>query len=163
MNVLTKWLTLLHDDCNFKIRFNTLDKEYYEKEWESMSTSCIPVKAPEFFCKNVDLGEMLQNLQGTYAQVLIENAGYKQPHEFILTGIRAKDSKNFLYFSSKFSNWAVKRIVIIENDKVVRNDFKKVYKLSWEDYKEGRYMSKKKTSTPQKIKLRRPTLTPKSN
>lgn len=163
MNVLTKWLTLLHDDCNFKIRFNTLDKEYYEKGWESISTSCIPVKAPEFFCKNVDLGEMWQNLQGIYAQVLIENAGYKQPHEFILTGIRAKDSKNFLYFSSKFSNWAVKRIVIIENDKVVRNDFKKVYMLSWEDYKEGRYMSKKKTSTPQKIKLRRPTLTPKSN
>lgn len=161
MNVLTKRLTLFHDDCNFKVRFSTLDKEYYEKEWESMNMSCIPVKPPEFFCKNVDLGEVLQNLQGTYAQVLIENAGYKQPHEFILTGVSAKGAKNFLYFSSKFSNWPVKRIVIIENDKVIRNDFKKVYKLSWEDYKEGRYTSKKK-STPVKIKLRRPTLTQKT-
>ena len=163
MNVLTKWLTLLHDDCNFRVRFNTLDKEYYEKEWESINMSCVPVKAPEFFCKNIDLGEVLQNLQGTYAQVLIENAGYKQPHEFILTGVSSKGSKNFLYFSSKFSNWAVKRIVIIEGDKVIRNDFKSVYKLSWEDYKEGKYMSKRKTSTPQKIKLRRPTLTQKEN
>ena len=69
MDPLTKWLTLLYEDCKFKVRFNTLDKEYYEQEWESLNESCVPVKAPEFFCKNVELGEVSQNLFSTYVQV----------------------------------------------------------------------------------------------
>lgn len=159
MNELNNWLTLLYNDCKFKVRFNTLDKEYYEQEWEEQNNSCIPVKAPDFFCKNVELGEVGQNLLGTYVQIVMENAGYKQPHEFILTGMLKVDCHIFLYFSSKFSNWAVKRNVIIDINKnrVIRNDFNDVYTLSWRDYTEGEYQKKK--STAYVPKLRRPTLT----
>ena len=159
MDPLTRWLTLLHEDCKFKVRFNTLDKEHYEQEWESLNKSCVPVKAPEFFCKNVELGEVSQDLSSTYVQVLIENAGYKQPHEFLLTGIMKVNAFVQLYFSSIFSNWGIKRVVVIdlEHNKVTRNDFNDVYELSWKDYREGEYQKKK--ATPHVSMLRRPTLT----
>ena len=157
MNLLTKLLTMLHNDCDFETRFNLLDKGVYEEDWEAVDNSCLPVKGPDFFCKNIDLADFEPLLKGTYAQIIIDNAGYKQPHEFLLTGVMKSGKKIFLYFSSKFSRWSTKRVVIIEDAKVTRNDFKNVYKLSWKDYKEGEYQKKKTTSMVPK--LRRPTLT----
>ena len=160
MNPLIKWLTLLHGDCKFKVKFRTLDKEKYEKDWEALNMSCVKVKIPEFFCKGIDLSEIEENLKSTYAELQADNSGYKQPHEYILTGVTKLYNNNILLsFSSKFSNWAVKRNVVINPliNKIVRNDFNDVYELSWKDYKEGSYQKKKAVSNAPK--LRRPTLT----
>jgi hypothetical protein len=160
MSLLVKCLELLYQDCKFKVRFQTLDKEKYLRDWESINDSCEYVRVPEFFSKDVDLGEMGENLKSVYAEIFIDNAGYKQPHDLILTSVTKLYNGNvMLSFSSKFSKWAVKRLVIVDSDKnkVIRNDFNDVYELSWKDYREGGYQKKK--STPNIPKLRRPTLT----
>ena len=160
MNTLVKCLELLYKDCNFKVRFQTLDKEKYLRDWESINESCEQVKVPDFFSKGVDLGETGENLKSVYAEIFMDNSGYKQPHDLILTSVTKLYNNNVLLaFSSKFSRWAIKRLIIIdiENNRVVRNDFKDVYKLSWKDYQEGEYQKKKTTTNVPK--LRRPTLT----
>ena len=160
MSLLVKCLELLHQDCKFKVKFQTLDKEKYLRDWERTNDSCEDVRVPEFFSKDVDLGEMGENLKSVYAEIFIDNAGYKQPHDLILTSVTKLYNDNvMLSFSSKFSKWAIKRLMIIDcnKNKVIRNDFKDVYELSWKDYREEEYQKKK--STPHISKLRRPTLT----
>ena len=145
--MLTQWLRALHDDCNFKIRFQTLDKEYYEKEWEARNLSITPIKPPEFFLKNVSLGEMESELESMYVEAILTNAGCRQPHEYILSNIRFTNNKYFLAFSSEYSNWPVSRLVVFdEYNKIIRNDFKKVYALSWQDFKEGEYQPKRRVT-----------------
>ena len=160
--MLTTWLRALHDDCNFKIKFKTLDKEYYSRTWEENTLSINPIKAPEFFCKNVSLGTMENELKSMYVEALIENAGYKQPHEFILSGILFSNNKYFLSFTQEYSNWPVSRLVIFdEYNHIIRNDFKTVYNLSWEDYREEKYQPKKKkiiASVPKGLKGGKPIL-----
>ena len=143
--MLTQWLKTLYDDCNFKIRFSTLDKEYYRKEWEARNLSVTPIKPPEFFLKNVSLGDVESELKSMYVEAILDNAGYKQPHEYILASIRFANNRYFLSFVSEYSNWPVSRLVIFdEHNKIVRNDFKKVYTLSWQDFKEGEYQPKRR-------------------
>lgn len=164
MNILTKWLTALYKDSKLKIEFKTLPVEVYREKWEEIYPTCEKVKIPIFFSKNVDLGEMGQNLLSSYIEVIIENAGYKQPHEYLLTSVvrnNVNTNRILLSFASKFSNWGSKRVVIVSEDatKVYRNDFKDVYKLSWKDYEEGEYQKVKKPSVaPSVIKLRRPKI-----
>ena len=143
--MLTQWLKTLYDDCNFKIRFSTLDKEYYRKEWEARNLSVTPIKPPEFFLKNVSLGDVESELKSMYVEAILDNAGYKQPHKYILASIRFANNRYFLSFVSEYSNWPVSRLVIFdEHNKIVRNDFKKVHTLSWQDFKEGEYQPKRR-------------------
>ena len=157
---LTKWLTLLHNDSRLKMSWKVIPVEVYKEKWESMYPYCDSAKIPIFFSKNVDLGEVGQNLQNSYVEVSIENAGYKQQHDYLLTSITRHDEKITLAFTSEFSNWGSKRLVILipERSKVYRNDFKGVYELSWKDYREEKYQ--KKESTPHVTKLRRPKRKP---
>ena len=37
-----------------------------------------------------------------------------------------------------------RKVIFDEYNKIVRNDFKKVYTLSWQDFKEGEYQSKRR-------------------
>lgn len=159
---LTKWLKAIYSDSKLKMTWNTLPIETYKEEWGEIYQYCDEVKVPIFFSKNVDLGEMGQDLLSTYVEVKIDNAGYRQQHDYLLTGaVRNNIDKNkiVLTFTSKFSNWGSKRIVIVSEDgnKVYRNDFKTVYQLSWNDYTEGEYQ-KKQASTPHVPKLRRPRI-----
>ena len=143
--MLTTWLRILHNDCDFKIRFKTLDKEYYKKEWEARNITILPVKPPEFFAKGISLGEMEKELESMYVEAIIDNAGCRQPHEYILSNIRFTNNKYFLVFTSEYANWAASRIVIFdEYNQIIRNDFKKIHALSWQDYKEGIYQPKRK-------------------
>ena len=143
--MLTNWLRALHDDCNFKVRFRTLDKEFYRKEWEERSTSIAPISTPEFYLKNVSLGQMESELTSMYVEIVIDNAGCRQPHDYILAGIRYTNNRYFLSFVSEYSNWPVSRLVVFdEYNKIIRNDFKKVHALSWQDFKEGEYQPKNK-------------------
>lgn len=162
MNDLTRWLTAMYRDSKLKMSFQTLPIEKYRDEWENIYPYCDKVEVPVFFSKNVDLGEMEQNLMSTYVEVVIENAGYKQQHEYLLTSVTknyANPEKVMLAFTSKFTYWGSKRLVIVsENaERVYRNDFKDIYKISWKDYSEGAYQKQKKASSaPHIMKLRRP-------
>ena len=143
--MLTTWLRTLCSDCNFKVRFRTLNKEYYAQEWEARNLSILPVKPPEFYAKNVLLGRMEKDLESMYVEVIIDNAGCRQPHEYILSNIRFTNNKYFLAFTSEFSNWAASRIVVFdEYNQIIRNDFKRIHALSWQDFKEKKYQPKKK-------------------
>ena len=163
MNRLTLWLKTLCDDCNFKIRFKPIDKENYKEDWNQKTLSILPISPPEFFLREVELGEIEQELKSMYIEVTIENAGHKQPHEYLLNGIMFSHKKYFLYFSSEYTNWPTMRIVTFdENDRLIRNDFKRVYKRSWKDFKEDKYQTKKKktiASVPKGFKFSRPVLT----
>ena len=165
MHNLTKWLTSIHKNSRLKMTWNTLPIESYREKWEEIYQYCDKVKIPIFFSKNVDLGEMEGELKSTYVEVKIENAGYKQKHEYLLTSVvRNNIDKNkiLLTFTSEFSNWGSKRIVIVSEDgyKVYRNDFKNVYDLSWKDYSEGEYQKKKQADTSCTSKLKRPKILP---
>ena len=143
--MLTNWLKTLYNDCNFRIKYKTLNKEHYAKEWESKNLSINPIKPPEFYCKGISLGEMQKDLESMYVEVVIDNAGCRQPHEFILSGIYYTQNKYFLTFVQEYSNWPISRIVIFnEYNQIIRNDFKTVYNLSWKDYEEEVYQPKKK-------------------
>ena len=143
--MLTNWLRLLHADCNFKVRYRTLDKEYYRQEQEARNISILPTKPVEFYVKNVSLGEIEQELKSMYVEVVIDNAGYKQPHEYILSGIYHAQNKYILTFIQEYVNWPACRIVEFnEYNNIIRNDFKRVYDLSWKDFREGEYQVKKR-------------------
>ena len=158
MNTLTKWLKALYDDCPFSIRFNPLEKEYYQRKWAELLESLEDPIVPEFFVDGVDLGHILGELSTNYIEATIENAGYKQTHTYILTGITCRNDRVSLYFSGEYSNWAPKRIVTMTYDggTIIRNDFKDIYLLSWKDYNEGKYQKAKGGRAP---KLKRGTLT----
>ena len=84
MNILTVWLQKLYYDCNFKVKYKTVDKESYKAQWELLNSTIHPATSPEFFSKGVDLGNMANELESVYVEINIENAGYKQPHEYFL-------------------------------------------------------------------------------
>lgn len=163
---LTKWLSALHKDSGMKIKWEILPIETYREKYKKAYKYCDIPSIPIFYSKGVELGEMAGELKDSYIELNIENAGYKQRHEYLLTSIiRNNVNKDnlVLAFTSEFSNWGSKRIVIINEKtcKVLRNDFKSVYKLSWKDYTEGKYQKTEKTEPEHKvIKVRRPTLTP---
>ena len=91
------------------------------------------------------MGDVESELKSMYVEAILDNAGYKQPHEYILASIRFANNRYFLSFVSEYSNWPVSRLVIFDkHNKIVRNDFKKVYTLSWQDFKEGEYQSKRR-------------------
>lgn len=164
MNRLTLWLKVLCTDCNFKIKFRPINKETYAENWNSKCLTINPITPPQFFLKNMTLGKELETeLESMYIEVIIDNAGYKQPHEYLLNGILHSHNKYFLYFSSEYSNWPTLRIVSFdEEDKLLRNDFKRIYKRSWKDFKEGSYQPKEKKAVacvPKGFKKKRPVLT----
>lgn len=163
MNLLTFWLNKLCNDCNFKVKFKPLNKEAYRDRWEQINQSINPIKPPEFFIKNVDLEEFEKELEVMYIEVMLDNAGYKQPHEFLLSGVSCLNDRYFLYFSSEYTNWPIKRIVVFNLDSnIIRNDFKRIYKRSWKDFKENKYQPKKKktlASVPEGFKRTRPVIT----
>lgn len=147
MNILTKWLRALYEDCNFRVKYNTVDKDFYQEKWEYLNTTINPSTSPEFTVVGVDLGEMRSELESNYIEISIENAGCRQPHDYLLSGVYKIGEKVILTFSSEFTNWPVSRLVIINNkDEVIRNDFKTVYQLSWKDFKEDKYQPKKKVN-----------------
>ena len=145
MGDLVSWLRSLNNDGNFKVQYRTLLKETYAREWEERTISITPTKPPEFFSKNVDLGKMAEDLKTFYVEVHIENAGYKQPHDFLLSGVQRIKDKTFLYFSSEFTNWPIHRIIVFDDyNNIIRNDFKSIYKLSWKDFSNQEYSAKAK-------------------
>ena len=109
-----------------------------------------PVDIPSFFYKGVDFKQLEGEFSENYIELNIENAGHRQPHDYILTSVVRIDEKVTLAFTSEYSNWGTKRIVIIDytTNKVIRNDFTKVYNLSWEDYKLDKYQKVRKTTVP---------------
>lgn len=150
MEQLNQWLTAFYKDCNFKLKFKTLNKEYYRERFESLNNTAVPVVVPEFFYKGVDLKKLEGEFAENYIELNIDNAGYKQPHDYILTSVTLAQNNVMLAFTSQFSNWGVKRIVIVDpsTNKVLRNDFKKIYNISWEDYKDGKYQKCKQRTAP---------------
>ena len=145
MNLLTLWLRTFSNDCNFRVRFNTLDKEWYAEDWEEKSKVLFPIKPPEFYIKGVSLGAMEEELKSTYVELIMDNGGCRQPHEFILSSIRLIRDKYFLSFTQAYANWPVSRIVVFDEfNQIIRNDFKDVYKLSWQDFEDEKYQPKKR-------------------
>ena len=150
MHILKEFLMAIRDDCNFKVTFRPLNKDTYEEQWEAMNRTIERVKPPTFFCKGIDLGEITQNMNGAYIEIFIENAGHKQQHEYLLSNIVVNKAESYdrvvLAFTSKFSNWGAKRIVMLDKEtkRILRNDFNIVYKVSWDDYNNGQYQSAKK-------------------
>ena len=150
MEQLNKWLKAFYNDCEFKLSFRTLNKEYYRSRFEDRNMTAQPIDVPSFFYKGVDFeqleGEFLEN----YVELNIENAGHRQPHDYILTSVVRIGGEVTLAFTSEYSNWGTKRLVVIDYDtsKVIRNDFTKVYNLSWEDYKSDKYQKARKTTIP---------------
>ena len=150
MEKINQWLAAFYQDCNFKLSFKTLGKEYYRERFEFQNTTALPVVIPDFFYKGVNLKNLEGEFAENYIELNIDNAGYKQPHDYLLTSITLVQNKVILAFTSQFSNWGVKRNVVIdpETNKVLRNDFKDVYNLSWKDYKEGEYQKCKQRTAP---------------
>ena len=154
MNILTIWLTYIHKNLPSEARFRTLDIERYREIFEELRPTCEKIKIPEFYCEGVDLGQIGDELKSHYIELYLDNAGYKQPHEYILTSIYLnkirKKEQLFFYFTSEYSNWAMKRIVSISPncEEIYRNDFKDVYTLSWKDYSEGKYQKASKNKAP---------------
>lgn len=151
MNILTKWLTFIYEDLPSKACFRTLDIDKYREAFEEFHPTCEKIKVPIFYSDRIDLGQINEELNSTYIELYIENAGYKQPHEYLLTSILKNGSNKIAFcFTSEYSNWAAKRIVSISPDcrTIYRNDFKDVYSMSWEDYKNDRYQKGKKTKAP---------------
>ena len=146
MNLLTTWLKAFHDQSRLKVKYKIIDKESYRETLENLNMSIRPICLPEFSVKNVSLGDMEQELKSHYVKLIIENAGYKQPHEYILYRVEALiENRYLLAFCSAYSNWPVGRLVILDEfNKVIRNDFKLVYDLSWKDYNEKEYQPKEK-------------------
>ena len=88
MNILTTWLTYIHENLPSSARFRTLDTERYREIFEELRPTCEKIKIPEFYCEHIKLGQIENELKVNYIELSLDNAGYKQPHEYILTGIR---------------------------------------------------------------------------
>lgn len=154
MNILTRWLTYIHEELPSKARFRTLDICKYRETFEDLLMTCEDIKIPKFYSERIDLGQMKAELECDYIELYLENAGYKQPHEYLLTSVilnEVEEYKRIVFsFTSEYSNWAQKRIIIISPDckEMYRNDFKTIYDLSWKDYKEGKYQKALKRKAP---------------
>lgn len=160
MNNLTRLLTLIHKDLPSKSKFRVISVEKYIEEFEERYQSCDKVKVPIFYHEGVDIGQIEGELVSNYIELYIENAGYRQVHEYLLTSVIYNRVRNnfMLTFTGKFSNWAPKRIVVISSnyEEILRNDFRNVYELSWKDFNEDKYQKVSKCNAP---KLRKRTLT----
>ena len=146
MNLLTVWLKALHDHCRLKLRYQIVDKDTYRREAEELNKSIRPTVVPEFAVKGVSLGEMEGELQSNYIKANFDNAGYRQPHEYILYRVEALiEGRYLLAFCSAYTNWPIGRIVMLDEcNNIIRNDFRTVYDLIWKDYNDGKYQPKAK-------------------